>query len=57
MKVNKEKFAQAVAAKGIPVAEQALADHMTLYIHECWTEKEIEDTVKALEKVEKVYLK
>ena len=46
-----------VAAEGIPVAEKALADHMTLYIHERWTEKEIKDTIKALEKVERVYLK
>jgi len=99
MKVNKEKFAQAAAAEGIPVgahyttvmyeqtwikekntygishcpwscpkgrninyknscpvAEKALADHMTLYINECWTDKEIEDTIKVLEKVEKYYL-
>ena len=98
MKVNKEKFARAVAAEGIPVgahyttvmyeqtwikekntygnshypwssyrninyknscpvAEKALVDHMTLYINECWTDKEVRDTVKALEKVEKYYLK
>lgn len=38
-----------------PVAEKALADHMTLCIHECWTRKEIEDTLKAFEKVEKAY--
>jgi len=38
-----------------PVAEKALEDHMTLYIHECWTEKEIDDTLKALKKVEKAY--
>lgn len=30
---------------------------MTLGIHECWTEKEIEDTLKALKKVERAYLK
>jgi len=39
-----------------PNAEKAIADHMTLYINECWTDREIEDTVKALEKVEKAYL-
>ncbi len=38
-----------------PVAGKALEDHMTLHIHECWTEKEIEDTLKALEKVERAY--
>ncbi len=38
-----------------PVAEKALEDHMTLPIHECWTEKEIEDTLKALRKVERAY--
>ncbi len=38
-----------------PVAEKALEDHMTLPIHECWTEKEIEDTLKAFKKVEKAY--
>lgn len=98
MKVNKEKFAKAVASEGIPVgahyttvmyeqtwikekntygnfhypwsayrninyknscpvAEKTLANHMTLYIHECWTDKEVRDTIKALEKVEKYYLK
>lgn len=36
-----------------PVAEKALEDHMTLHIHECWTEKEIKDTLKALRKVER----
>ncbi len=39
-----------------PNAEKALANHMTLYIHEDWTEKEVENTIKALEKVEH-YLK
>ena len=39
------------------MAEKALADHMTLYIHEGWGEEEIEDTLKAFEKVEKAYLK
>jgi len=39
-----------------PNAEKSVADHMTLYINECWTDREIEDTVKALEKVEKAYL-
>lgn len=38
-----------------PVAEKALEDHMILYIHECWTEKEIKDTLKALRKVERAY--
>jgi len=40
-----------------PVAEKALNDHMTLGIHECWTDKEVEDTIKAFKKVEKAYLK
>lgn len=40
-----------------PSAEKALNDHITLYIHEKWTKKEIEDTIKAFEKVEKAYLK
>ncbi len=30
---------------------------MTLHIHEGWTEKEVDDTIMALEKVEKYYLK
>jgi len=34
---------------------RVLYDHMTLGVHECWTEKEIEDTLKAFKKVEKVY--
>ncbi len=100
MRVNKEKFAKAIAAEGIPigahyvvvmyeqtwikekntyggshcpwscpkgrdidyrnscpVAERALADYMTLGIHEGWGEKEIEDTAKALKKVEEAYFK
>lgn len=98
--INKETFAKAVQAEGIPVdvryvkvmydgiwianrntygksgcpwncpvygkkidythccphAEEAIEDHMTLYIHEGWTDKEIEDTITALEKVGR-YLK
>lgn len=38
-----------------PEAERALADHMTLYIHECWSKKEIDDTIKAFVKVERRY--
>lgn len=40
-----------------PEAEKALSDHMTLPIHECWTDKEVEDTLKAFEKVENAYLR
>lgn len=40
-----------------PMAEKALDDHMVLWMHECWTEREIEDTIKALKKVEKTYMK
>lgn len=40
-----------------PQAEKAVEDHMVLFIHEGWGEKEIEDTVKVLVKVEKHYLK
>ena len=39
------------------VAEESLNSHITLYIHECFTDKEIEDILKAFEKVEKAYLK
>ena len=35
-----------------PQAEKALEDHMLLYIHEGWAEKEVDDTIMALEKVE-----
>lgn len=38
-------------------AEKSVDDHMTLPIHEGWTEKEIDDMIKALEKVEKYHLK
>lgn len=38
-----------------PDAEEALADHMTLHIHECWGKKEVDDTIKAFIKVEKHY--
>ena len=40
-----------------PVAEKALSDHFTLYIHEGWGEEELEDTVRAIEKVEAYYRK
>ena len=40
-----------------PVAEKALNDYMTLGIHECWTDKEVEDTLKAFEKIERAYLR
>lgn len=40
-----------------PVAEKVLNEHMWLHIHECWTEREVKDTVKALKKVEKAYMK
>lgn len=40
-----------------PVAEKAIANHMTLYIHEGWGEEEVEDVVRAIGKVEKHYLK
>ncbi|MFQ6131568.1 MAG: DegT/DnrJ/EryC1/StrS family aminotransferase [Armatimonadota bacterium] len=38
-----------------PNAEQAIARHMTLHLHECWTEREVDDTVAALAKVERHY--
>ena len=40
-----------------PNAERALEDHFTLYIHEGWTDKEIEDTLRAFEKVERAFHK
>ncbi|HOK56015.1 MAG TPA: DegT/DnrJ/EryC1/StrS family aminotransferase [bacterium] len=40
-----------------PIAEKALNSHITLYIHECWGKKEIEDTIKIFEKVERFCLK
>ncbi|OGS18368.1 MAG: hypothetical protein A3J83_06405 [Elusimicrobia bacterium RIFOXYA2_FULL_40_6] len=40
-----------------PNAERALADCMTLHIHEGWKNKEINDTIKAFKKVEKCYEK
>jgi len=40
-----------------PNAERAVADHITLYIHAGWENKEIEDTVKAFKKVEQCYLR
>ena len=39
-----------------PVAEKALADHLTLYIHEGYGEEEVADIVRAIEKVESYYL-
>ncbi|MGB9677338.1 MAG: DegT/DnrJ/EryC1/StrS family aminotransferase [Candidatus Ratteibacteria bacterium] len=39
------------------VAEKALNSHITLYINECWTKKEVEDTIKIFERVEKVCLR
>jgi len=38
-----------------PSAERALADHMTLHVHECWGRKEIGDTIKAFKKIESFY--
>ena len=38
-----------------PSAERALEDHMTLYLHEGWGEKEINYTVEAYKKVEEEY--
>jgi len=40
-----------------PVAEKSLNSHITLYIHECFTDKEVDDILKAFEKVEKAYIK
>jgi len=40
-----------------PMAERALGDVLTLNIHECCTEREVEDMVSALEKVEANYLR
>ncbi len=40
-----------------PIAEKALNSHMTLYFNENWEKKEIEDTIKIFEKVEKFCLK
>ncbi|HPP30248.1 MAG TPA: DegT/DnrJ/EryC1/StrS family aminotransferase [bacterium] len=38
-----------------PDAERALDDHITLHINERWSKKEISDTIKAFEKVERRY--
>lgn len=38
-----------------PNAEKALEDHMTLYLHEGWGEREINYTIEAFKKVEKEY--
>lgn len=40
-----------------PQAEKALDDHMFIYIHEGWGEKEVKDIADALAKVEENYLK
>ncbi len=40
-----------------PEAERALNDHITLHINERWNKKEISDTIKAFEKVERRYKK
>lgn len=36
-----------------PVAEKTLNSHITLYFNECWGKKEIEDTIKIFERVER----
>lgn len=38
-----------------PNAEAGLRDHMTLYIHECWGSREVNETIKAFKKVEHHY--
>lgn len=38
-----------------PNAEMALTDHMTLYLHEGWTEREINYTIEVFKKVEDEY--
>ncbi|MBC7320119.1 DegT/DnrJ/EryC1/StrS family aminotransferase [bacterium] len=38
-----------------PNAERALADHMTLYLHEGWTEREVNYTIEVFKKVEEEY--
>ncbi|MCM8804000.1 MAG: DegT/DnrJ/EryC1/StrS family aminotransferase [Candidatus Omnitrophica bacterium] len=40
-----------------PVAEKALNSHITLYLNECWGKKEVEDTIKIFERVEKFCIK
>jgi len=40
-----------------PVAEKALEDHMTLFIHEYYEKQEINDIIEAFVKVEKHFLK
>jgi len=40
-----------------PGAEQAIANHMTLAVHECYDEQAIEDVAKAMHKVEAAYLR
>ncbi len=39
-----------------PNAEKSLDDHITFYVHEFWTQQEIDDAVKAFTKVEYYYL-
>jgi len=41
----------------LPNARKARANHMQLSVHECYTEKEVDDIAKALHKVEKAFLK
>lgn len=40
-----------------PEAERALADHMTLHLHECCGDEEVDQIHRAFEKVERRYLK
>ncbi|MCM8785211.1 MAG: DegT/DnrJ/EryC1/StrS family aminotransferase [Candidatus Omnitrophica bacterium] len=40
-----------------PVAEKALNSHITLYFNEFWNKKDIEDTIKIFERVEKFCLR
>lgn len=39
-----------------PGAQQAIENHMWVGLHECYTEREVEDIAKALRKVEQAYL-
>jgi dTDP-4-amino-4,6-dideoxygalactose transaminase len=41
----------------VPNAHAAVANHMTLSVHECYGPQEAEDIAKALHKVEAAYLK
>jgi len=40
-----------------PNADAAIDNHFLLQVHECWEEQEIDDTIRAMEKVETAYLK